>query len=42
MMVMILVFLEHLFTKANINPIQAKATARLLRRPVIEESRLKT
>ncbi len=35
-MVMILVFLEHLFTKANINPMQAKPTVRLLRRTVIE------
>jgi hypothetical protein len=36
-MVMMLVFREHLFTKANDNPNQAKLTARLLRRTVTEE-----
>ncbi len=38
----ILVFLEHLFTKANANAIQTKPTTRLLRRTVTEESKLKT
>jgi hypothetical protein len=36
-MVMILVLHEHLFTKANANPIQAKSTTQLLCRTVTEE-----
>jgi hypothetical protein len=36
-MVMILVFCEHLFKKANANPNQAKSTARLVCRTVTEE-----
>jgi hypothetical protein len=41
-MVMILVFPEHLFPKANVNPNQAKLTTWLLHRTVTEESKLKT
>jgi hypothetical protein len=41
-MVMILVFRELLFIKANANPIQAKPTTGLLVRIVAEESQLKT
>jgi hypothetical protein len=40
-MVMKLVFREHIFTKANTNPNQAKLTARLLLRTVNEEIKLK-
>jgi hypothetical protein len=36
-MVMKLVFREHIFTKANTNPNQAKLTARFLLRTVTEE-----
>jgi hypothetical protein len=35
-------FREHLFTKANANPIQAKPTTWLLYKTVTEESKLKT
>jgi hypothetical protein len=38
----VFIFREHLFTKSNANPNQAKRTTPLLRRPVSEDSHLKT